>query len=85
MGQVAAMREIHTQDFVARLQKGEVHGHIRLRARVRLNIGIDRAEELLGAIAGQVLGQVDDLAAAVVAVARVALGVLIGQNRSLRF
>ena len=39
---------------------------------------------LLGALDGQVLGDVDELAAAVVALARIALGVLVGQHRALR-
>jgi hypothetical protein len=44
-----------------------IDGHIGLRAGVWLHVGVLRAEERPGAIAGQVLGDVDDLAAAVVA------------------
>ena len=39
---------------------------------------------LLGAVDRQLLGHVDVLAAAVVALARIALGVLVGQHRALR-
>jgi hypothetical protein len=42
------------------------------------------AEQLLGALDGQRLGDVDELAAAVVAAARIALGILVGQHRALR-
>ena len=39
---------------------------------------------LLGALDGELLGDVDELAAAVVAPARIALGVLVGHHRALR-
>ena len=38
------------------------------------------AEDLFGPVSGQVFGHVDELAAAVVAMARIALGVFIGQH-----
>ena len=41
------------------------------------------AEELLRAVDRQLFGDVDELAAAVVAAARVALGVLVGQHAAL--
>ena len=42
------------------------------------------AEQLLGPLDRQRLGDVDELAAAVVALARIALGVLVGHDRALR-
>ncbi|MCY1464435.1 hypothetical protein D9M71_824580 [compost metagenome] len=50
---------------------------------MRLDVGELGAEEGLHAIDGQVLCHVHVLAAAVVATARVALGVLVGQHRAL--
>jgi hypothetical protein len=50
---------------------------------VRLHIGVIGAKQLLGALDGQLLGLVDILAAAVVALVRVAFGVLVGQHRPL--
>src|SRR5690606_30378605 len=41
------------------------------------------AEQLPGAVDGQLLGHVDVLAAAVVALVRIALGVLVGQHAAL--
>ena len=64
------------------LQEAEVDRHVRLRARVRLHVDVLGAEERLGALDGQPLGHVDELAAAVVALARVALGVLVGHHRA---
>ena len=49
-------------------------------AGVRLHVGEAALEQLLGALDRQRLGLVDELAAAVVAVARIALGVLVGQH-----
>ena len=49
-------------------------------ARVRLHVGELALEELLGALDGQRLGLVDDVTAAVVAVAGIALGVLVGEH-----
>jgi hypothetical protein len=47
-------------------------------------VGEAATEQLLGAVDGQVFGDVDVLAATVVALARVAFGVFVGQDRALR-
>src|SRR5664280_3666618 len=47
-----------------------------------LHVGVLRPEERRQAVAGQVLDLVDDLIAPVVAAARVALGVLVGEDRA---
>ena len=44
-----------------------------------------RAEQLLGALDRQRLGDVDPFAAAVIAIARIAFGVFVGHHRALRF
>ena len=68
--QVAAVREVHAEDRVARLQRRQVDGHVRLRARVRLDVRVLGAEERLRAVDRERLDLVDELAAAVVALAR---------------
>ena len=86
MGQVAAVGEVHAHDPVARLEDAEVGGHVGLRARVRLDVDVLGArEEGERTLLGEPLGDVDELAAAVVALAGQALGVLVGQPRALRF
>ena len=55
-----------------------------LRARVRLDVGVLGAEQRLDAVDRQLLDLVHDLAAAVVALARVALGVLVVERRAHR-
>jgi len=85
VGQVAAVGQAHAQDGVTRLQQGEVHGLVGLRAAVRLDVGVIGAKQLLQAVNGQLFGDIHVLAATVVALARVALGVLVGQLAALRF
>ena len=80
VGQVAAVREIEAENRVAGLQDRRIGRGVGLRAGVRLHVDVLAAEDLLGAIAGQVLDHVGVLAAAVVAAAGVALGVFIGED-----
>ena len=82
--QVAAVVEAQAEDRVARLQHRHVHRHVRLRARVRLDVRVLRAEERLRAVDRQLLDLVDDLAAAVVALAGIPLGVLVRRHRADR-
>ncbi|SST14850.1 Uncharacterised protein [Acinetobacter baumannii] len=51
---------------------------------MRLDVGVVGAEQLPGAVDGQLLDLVDVFAAAVVALARIALGILVGQATALR-
>ena len=51
--QVAAVRQVHPEDRVARLQQREVDRHVGLRARVRLDVGVLGAEERLRAVDGE--------------------------------
>ena len=80
--QVAAVRELEREDRVARLQRGHVDGHVRLGARVRLDVRVLGSEQRLRAVDRRLLDLVDDVAAAVVALARVALGVLVRRHRA---
>ena len=82
--EVAAVVEREPEHAVARLEHGEVDGHVRLRARVRLDVRVLGAEQLLRAVARELLDLVDDLAAAVVALAGIALGVLVRRHRADR-
>ena len=82
VGEMAAVGEIEAEDGVAGLQDGHVGGGVGLRAGVRLHVGVLGAEDLLGAVAGEVLDHVGELASAVVAAAGIALGVLVGEDRA---
>ncbi|MNO97992.1 hypothetical protein D3C76_897220 [compost metagenome] len=83
VGQVATVGQAHAQDGVTGRQQGQVDGGVGLGAGVRLDVGVVGAEQLLGTVDGQLLDDVDVLATTVVALARVAFGVLVGQDRAL--
>ena len=95
VGQVTAVAQIHAEDGITRLEESEIHRNIRLRAGVRLDIRMLRAEELHCPVARKVLDLVDILAAAVVSRAGIALSIFIcemaahglhhgGRNKVLR-
>ncbi len=84
VGEVAAVGEIHGEDLVAGLEHGEINGHVRLRAGVRLDVGVLGAEDFLRAVDGELFDDIDVFAAAIPAFAGVAFGVFVSEQRSLR-
>ena len=82
--EVAALVEAHAHHLVARLEQRHERGLVRVGARVRLHVRVLGAEQRARPVAREVLGLVDDEVAAVVALGRVALGVLVGEHRALR-
>ena len=78
------MVERHAEEGVARFEQGHVGGVVGLGAGVGLDVDVVGAEQRLGPVDRQFLADVDLLAAAVVAAAGVALGVLVGQHRADR-
>ena len=85
MGEMAAGGEAHAEDGVAGLGEAEENGLVGLAAGVRLDVGEAAIEELLRPLNREVLGDVDELAAAIVAAAGIALGIFVGEDRALRF
>ena len=83
MGQVSAGRQRHAKDGVTRLQQCEHDALVGLGPGMRLNVGERAVEELAGAGDGKALGDVDEFAPAVVPPRRIALRVLVGENRPL--
>ena len=84
MREVTTVREVEAEQLLARVHQCHQHRGVGLRAGVRLDVGELGAEQLLRAVAREVLDDVDVLAAAVVAASRVALGVLVRQDAALR-
>src|SRR5207248_2437570 len=84
VGEMAALVELHPHELVAGVEEGEVDGHVGGGPRVGLHVRVLRAEQLLAARARELLDVVDDVVAAVVALARIALGVLVGEDRTRR-
>ena len=85
MGQVPAARKVHAHERVAGGEHGKINRRVGLSTAVRLDVDPLGAEELFGPFDCQALGLVHPFAAAVVAAARIALGVLVGEHGAGRF
>ena len=83
--QVPAVGEVEAEDRVAGLDERVHRRGVGLRAGVRLDVGVRGVEQGLQPVDREVLRDVDELAAAVVALAGIALGVLVGEDRAHRF
>ena len=77
------MVQLHAEHGVAGIAERVVDGRVRLRAGVRLHVHVLGPEESARPLDRKRLEDVDVLAAAVVALAGVALGVLVRQHRPL--
>ena len=82
VGEVPAVVEAQAQNGVSGLEQGLVDGHVGVSTRVGLHVGVVGPEQGLDPLAGQVLHLVDVHVSAVVPLAGVALGVLVGQHRA---
>ena len=86
MAEMTAMREIKAEDAVMRFEQGGVHGEITGRTGEGLNVDAPtirgRSKGFESALLTKTLRHVDELVAAVVARAGVALGVLVGHDRA---
>ena len=82
VGEVPAMRQVHREHGVPRLHQRRVRGQVRAGAAVRLQVGVPGAEQRHRPLDRQRLRPVDLGAAAIVAPARIPLGVLVGQRRA---
>ncbi len=77
--------EIERQHRVPNLHHRHVGSHVRLASGMGLDVGMIRAKQGLRPIDRQLLGDVDELAATVVALSRISFGVLVGEWRTHRF
>ena len=78
--QVPAVGQVQPHDGIARRKHRSVRRLVGLRAGMRLHVGVFGAEELFGAVARQVFHNVGKFAAAVIALARIPLGVFVGED-----
>ena len=84
VAEVPTVRQRHGEDRVARFEHSEEDREVRARSGVWLHVRMFCAEQFLRAIDGELLEWVDRLdTPAVVAAARVALGVLVREHRTL--
>ena len=84
MGQVPAGGEIEAHERVAGLHQRQEHALVGLAAGVRLNVGEAAVEQDAGPLDRELLGDVDELAAAVIAPAGITLRIFVGHHRALR-
>ena len=76
------MVEVQAHKGIAGFKHGEEHGGIGLRTAMRLHVGVFCTKELLDALDGNGFRLVHHAATAVIAFARVALSVFIGEARA---
>ena len=79
------MVQTQSHDRVPRLEKGEIYAHVGLGPCMGLDVNVLGPEQLLGPFDGEGLGLVHELTATVVPFARIALGILVGQDGALGF
>ena len=82
--QVPAVGKAHAEDAVAGFEQCEVHCRVRLGTGVGLHVCKVRSKKRFDAVDGELLDDVDVLAAAVVAPRRVPFRVLVGEHAALR-
>src|SRR6266446_3782837 len=80
VGQVTAMRKVHAQHSVSRLERGHVDGHVCGSTRMGLYIGVFCAKQFFGAVNRQLLDLVGEFAGAVITLSRIALCVLVRKD-----
>ena len=85
VSEVAAVRQAHPHDLIARLQQRIVGGEVGRRAGIRLYVGVLYAEEGLRPVLHQRLELVDVELAFVVALAGIALRVFVREDRAAGF
>ena len=83
MSQVTALRQVHTQNGIARLQQSGVDREVSLGAGVRLYVSVISAEQLFCTVNRQLFNDINIFATAIVALARITFGIFIGQLRTL--
>ena len=83
VGQVTACRQVHAHEGIPGRQGRHEDRLVGLAAGMGLHVGIVAPEQGLGPFDGQDLSLVHHLAATIVALARIALGVLVRQHRPL--
>ena len=78
------MRQRHAHEHLTRLHQRHERGEVGLRSCMGLDVGMLGAEQLLEPVDRQLLDLVHHLAPAVVAPARISLGVLVGERSAHR-
>ena len=76
---MTALGQTHSQNRISRLHEGQIYSSIGLGTGVGLDIYIVSAEQFLGPVDSQLLCNINILAAPVISLAGITLGILVGQ------
>ena len=79
------MVEVHAHEGVAAVEAGEEDGHVGLCAAVGLHVGPASTVEFFGALDGDGFALVNNLTAAVIALAWITFGILVGHHAAHGF
>ncbi len=82
---MTTMRQIHSKDGITRLADRHIHRHISLGTGMGLNIDVFGTEQFFRPVDGQLLGDINHLATAVITLTRIPFSIFIGQYRALCF
>ena len=85
MGQVATMREVHSQKRIARFEQAVIHSGVRLGAAVRLHGGVIHTEKRLCPLDGEGFGHVYELTPAIISSSRKSFRVFVRHHAAYRF
>src|SRR5262249_39768851 len=80
--EMTAVGKVHAQNRVAGLENGQIDGHVRLAAGMRLYVHMLRTEKLLRAVYREVFDDIYEFATSVVAASWVPFGILVREYRS---
>ena len=82
VGKVSAAGKAHAENGIAYINKGVINSLVCLCAGMRLNVGMIGAKQLAGTAAGDILNDIYILAAAVITLSGITLGVFVGEDRT---
>ena len=82
VSQMPTMREIHSEDLIAILNRRQINRHVCLRAAVWLHVGVIGAKQLLRAIDRCLLNDVGPFTTTVVTLSRITFSVLVRKHRT---
>ncbi len=80
VGEVSTMREIHSQNSIARLKEGKIYSDIGWCTREWLYIDVLCTKKFLGAFNSKAFGNINEFTPTIVAFANIAFGVFVSQN-----
>ena len=82
--QMSAMRQIHRQIRITRLENRQINRHVGLRAGMRLHVGVFGPEQFTDSLSRQIFDDIDEFTPAVVAATGISFSIFVGQHRAGR-